>query len=94
MSLFNDLSDSLETATRNIKSINQHNETVWFPDEKTGLQFDVLYGFDEDTINGIAIEAINFGESADLSEYFNDAALEKFELLILKKLPDGFKAAA
>ena len=94
MNLFNDLSDSLKTATSTIKSINQHNETVWFPNEKTGLQFDVLYSVDEDAINGIVIEAINFGESADLSEYFNDTALEKFEWLILKQLPDVIRLAA
>lgn len=65
----------------------KRNATVWFPNEKTGLQFDVAYHVDQELYrNGIGIESINFGESADFSEYFNEATIEQFEDLIAQQL--------
>lgn len=82
--LFTDLSNNLNTAKSQTAI---RNATVWFPDEKTGLQFDVAYIVDDELYeNGIAIEAINFGESADFSEYFSEAVIKQFEDLIAQQL--------
>lgn len=61
--------------------------TVWFPDKKTGLQFDVEFIVDREIYaNGFAIESIKFGGSADLAEYFTDKAISQFEAAILQDL--------
>jgi hypothetical protein len=59
--------------------------TIWFPDEKTGLQFEVEFDVDQEIYrNGINIESMKFGDSADFAEHFNYEAIEAVEKLVLK----------
>lgn len=61
--------------------------TVWFPDERSGLQFDVEFIVDREIYaNGIAIESITFGGSADFTQHFNDEAISQFEAAVLQQL--------
>jgi hypothetical protein len=59
--------------------------TIWFPDEKTGLQFEVEFDVDKEIYrNGINIESIRYAESADFTEHFSGEAIEAVEKLVLK----------